>query len=78
MDDNVTLLKVVGSRVFPLFERSAAMVTAGWEDVLGGNPPYYFLFTRVDFNRFAALARESTAGERAAYASFYVFLGRPF
>lgn len=69
LDDNVTLLKAVGSHVIPLFERSAAMVTAGWEDVLGGNPPYYFLFTRADFNRFAALARENTAGERAAYAS---------
>jgi len=67
--ERVTLLKATGSRAFPLFERSAAVVTAGWEDVLGGTPPYYFLFTRADFNRFAALARENTAGERAAYAS---------
>jgi NTE family protein len=43
--------------------------SAGWEDTLGSDPPYYMLFTLADFNRISALSREIVAGERAASLS---------
>ncbi len=58
-----------GVHAIPLDAKTTVLASAGWEDILGGDPPYYLLFTLADFNRFAALTRENTAGERAASLS---------
>ena len=58
-----------GIQALPLGPRTAVLASAGWEDTLGSDPPYYMLFTLADFNRFSALSREIVAGERAASLS---------
>jgi len=58
-----------GIQVVPLGPRTTVVASAGWEDTLGSDPPYYMLFTLADFNRFSALSREIVAGERAASLS---------
>lgn len=58
-----------GVHAIPLDAKTTVHASAGWEDILGGDPPYYLLFTLADFNRFAALTRENSAGERAASLS---------
>jgi NTE family protein len=58
-----------GIQALPLGPKTAVVASAGWEDTLGSDPPYYMLFTLADFNRFSALSREIVAGERAASLS---------
>ena len=65
----VTHLRLSAVHAIPLGERLSAVLTAGWEDVVGGASPFFMLFSLADFSRFAALSREVTVGERAAYAS---------
>ncbi|MBK9374255.1 MAG: patatin-like phospholipase family protein [Holophagales bacterium] len=58
-----------GVQVLPLGARTTVIGSAGWEDTLGSDPPYYMLFTLADFSRVSALSRENVAGERAASLS---------
>ena len=58
-----------GVQVLPLGARTTVIGSAGWEDTLGSDPPYYMLFTLADFSRISALSRENVAGERAASLS---------
>jgi NTE family protein len=62
-------LMLLGTRAIPAGSRSTVLLTGGWEDTMGSHPPFYLLFTLSDFTRLAALSREDTGGERAAYAA---------
>jgi len=62
-------LKLLGTQAIPAGSRSTVLLTGGWEDTMGSHPPFYLLFTLSDFTRLAALSREDTGGERAAYAA---------
>jgi len=62
-------LQLLGTHAVPTGSRSTVLLTGGWEDTMGSHPPFYLLFTLSDFTRLAALSREDTGGERAAYAA---------
>ncbi|MCL4807249.1 MAG: hypothetical protein KJ062_05560 [Thermoanaerobaculia bacterium] len=58
-----------GTHAIPAGSRSTVLLTGGWEDAMGSEPPFYLLFRLSDFTRLAALSREDAGGERAAYAA---------
>lgn len=62
-------LQLRGTQAIPAGARSTVLLTGGWEDALGSEPPFYLLFRLSDFTRLAALSREDAGGERAAYAA---------
>jgi NTE family protein len=62
-------LQLRGAHAIRVSPRSTVLLTGGWEDTMGSHPPFYLLFTLSDFTRLAALSREVTGGERAAYAA---------
>lgn len=62
-------LMLLGTHAIAAGSRSTVLLVGGWEDTMGSHPPFYLLFTLADFTRLAALSREDTGGERAAYAS---------
>ncbi len=62
-------LQLRATHAFPVGARSALHVTGGWADTMGSHPPFYLLFSLADFTRLAALSREVSGGERAAYAA---------
>ncbi len=62
-------LMLLGTHAIPAGSRSTVLLTGGWEDTMGSDPPFYLLFTLSDFTWLAALSREIAGGERAAYAA---------
>jgi len=62
-------LQLRATHAFPAGARSALHLTGGWADTMGSHPPFYLLFSLADFTRLAALSREVSGGERAAYAA---------
>ncbi len=58
-----------GTHAIPAGSRSTVLLTGGWEDAMGSEPPFYLLFRLSDFTRLAALSREDAGGERAAYVA---------
>jgi NTE family protein len=62
-------LQLRATHAIPAGARSTVLLTGGWEDSMGSQPPFYLLFRLSDFTRLAALSREDAGGERAAYAA---------
>jgi NTE family protein len=62
-------LQLRATHAIPAGARSTVLLTGGWEDAMGSEPPFYLLFRLSDFTRLAALSREDAGGERAAYAA---------
>lgn len=62
-------LQLRATHAIPAGARSTFLLTGGWEDAMGSEPPFYLLFRLSDFTRLAALSREDAGGERAAFAA---------